>query len=158
MTLPLAPLATIAAAAPPAPPIGVREIATIVLMAAGLFFSLTASIGVLRFPDLYTRMQAATKAGTLGVALMLAAAGVYFADTSVAALASVIILFFLLTAPIASHLIARAAYFVDVQRWDQTIQDDLIGCYDWDTHTLYQTPEGNTGRTERPPFDADPAD
>lgn len=48
------------------------------LMFIGSFFALVASIGLLRMPDLFMRLSAATKAATLGVALVLAAVALYF--------------------------------------------------------------------------------
>ena len=63
------------------------------LLVAGSAFALTAAIGINRFPDLFTRMHAASKAGTVGSSLLRLAAGA----------------FLILTAPVAAHLLARAA-------------------------------------------------
>lgn len=79
------------------------------LLVLGALFALVAAIGVLRLPDLYTRMHAAAKAGTLGSGLMLLAIAITAFDVSVALRALVAILFFLLTAPLSAHLLARAA-------------------------------------------------
>ena len=127
-----------------------QQYATAGLLLTGAGFTLLAAIGLTRLPDLYTRMQAAAKAGTLGMACLILSAATYHGTTGVIALAVLIILFLFLTAPIGSHLIGRSAYFVDVPRWEGTSRDDLTGCYDWDTHKLYPNPESNTGRTERP--------
>jgi len=59
----------------------------------------------------------------------------------VAAEAGLIVLFLFLTAPIASHLIARAAYFVGVQQWEGSIVDEIQQCYNPETHEL-RVPEG----------------
>lgn len=126
----------------------VREWITLALIAVGIFLNIVAAIGVTRLPDLYCRMQAASKAGTLGVALLVLAVAVYFNTVTFWTLGSTIVLFLFLTAPIASHLIARSAYFVDVPRWSGTRRDELRGCYDWDTHTLYSSPEEAQGQTE----------
>lgn len=73
------------------------------------FFALTASLGILRFPDLYTRMHAASKAGTLASGFALLAIA-FIADGLPIILRAIAgILFFLLTAPISAHLLARAA-------------------------------------------------
>lgn len=112
--------------------------------ALGMFFTLVSAIGILRMPDLYTRMQAAAKAGTLGVALTVASVGVYYPELTYIALAAVIVLFIFLTAPIASHLIGRAAYFVGVPKWDGHTRDDLAGCYDPESHELLNKPQHET--------------
>jgi multicomponent Na+:H+ antiporter subunit G len=84
-------------------------IVTAVLLLAGAFFALVAAIGILRLPDLYTRMHAASKAGTAGSGLLLLAIAIRSgeADTWVKCLLAV--LFFFLTAPVSAHLLAKAA-------------------------------------------------
>ena len=113
--------------------------AAMTIAALGMFFTLVSTIGIVRMPDVYTRMQAAAKAGTLGVALTIMAVPVYFGGLTTTMLGAVIVLFVFLTAPIASHLIGRAAYFLDVPRWEGMKRDDVAGCYDWETHDLYPT-------------------
>jgi multicomponent Na+:H+ antiporter subunit G len=80
------------------------------LVLTGSAFAAIAALGVLRMPDLLTRMHAATKAGALGATLVLAAVAVSFADGSITVRALATIVFLLLTAPIASHVLGRAAY------------------------------------------------
>lgn len=75
----------------------------------GGFFTLIAAAGLIRLPDVFIRMHASTKAGTLGSSLTLLAAALYFAETSVTIKALIGIFFLMLTAPIAAHLIGRAA-------------------------------------------------
>jgi multicomponent Na+:H+ antiporter subunit G len=83
-------------------------------------------LGVLRLPDLLMRMHAATKAGTLGAGLLLVAVAVSAPETSVMARALATFVFLLLTAPIAAHLIARAAYHTgEATLWDRTCVDEL---------------------------------
>lgn len=96
---------------------------TVALIALGAFFATLAGVGIIRMPDLYTRMQSATKAGTLGVACLAAAAATHFRTNSVIIEASLVILFLFATAPIASHLIARAAYVAGTPLWDRTSRD-----------------------------------
>jgi multicomponent Na+:H+ antiporter subunit G len=100
------------------------------LVAAGLVlvggvFMLLAGIGVVRMPDLFTRMQAATKGATLGAGCLLLAVAVHFRNLDVSARAVLVIVFVLLTAPVAAHLIARAAYAVGVPMWTGTLRDEL---------------------------------
>jgi len=85
------------------------EVLAAILILIGSLFSLIAAIGVIRLPDVLTRMHASTKAGTLGATLILIAAAIMFGDTSSTAKVIVAILFLLLTAPIAAHMIGRAS-------------------------------------------------
>jgi len=98
---------------------------TMILMTIGALFIVVASLGVLRLPDLYMRMSAATKATTLGVGCLLTAAAVHFADLTVTSRAAAVILFVLSTAPVAAHMIGRAAYFSGVPLWERTVVDEL---------------------------------
>ncbi len=75
----------------------------------GGFFTLIAGAGLIKLPDVFIRMHASTKAGTLGSSLTLLAAALFFADTSVSIKALIGVFFLMLTAPIAAHLIGRAA-------------------------------------------------
>jgi multicomponent Na+:H+ antiporter subunit G len=65
---------------------------------------------MLRLPDTLIRMHAATKAGTLGAGFILAAEAVIAAELGTTLKAIATIVFLLLTAPVAAHLIGRAAY------------------------------------------------
>jgi len=97
-----------------------------VLLLAGALFVLIAALGIVRLPDLLMRMHAATKAGTLGAGLLLVAVAVSAPETSVMARAIATFVFLLLTAPIAAHLIARAAYHTgEATLWDRTAVDEL---------------------------------
>lgn len=112
------------------------------LLVAGAAFLLLAAIGVVRMPDLFMRMQAAAKASTLGVTFMILAAGVYFGDLAITTRVLLVIAFLFLTAPVAAHVIARAAYFVGVPLWEHTVVDELRGHYDRTTHRLTDQPTG----------------
>jgi CPA2 family monovalent cation:H+ antiporter-2 len=113
-----------------------NEILSSVLMLIGATFALLAGAGVVRMPDLFTRMQAATKASTLGIGCIILAVAVHFGELGITTRALATIIFVILTAPVAAHMIARAAYFVGVPLWDQTIIDELHGHYDRRTHKL----------------------
>lgn len=95
------------------------------LLVVGAFFMLLAGLGVLRLPDLFMRLQAATKASTLGVGCMLLGVAIHFQDLAVTARAVLVVAFFFLTAPVGAHVIARAAYAVGVPLWKGTIVDEL---------------------------------
>ena len=105
------------------------EIVTGVLLLAGGLFVLISAIGVLRLPDVWMRLHAATKAGTLGAGLVLLAAALYFGSLAVAVKATVVFLFLLLTAPVAGHVLGRAAYVDGATKWSQTGLDELEGKY-----------------------------
>ena len=113
---------------------------TVLLVLIGGFFSVLAAVGLLRMPDVYTRMQAATKAGTLGVGCMVLAVATHFVTLDVVLESLLVIVMLFITAPIASHLIARAAYFVGSPLWDGTAYDEMRGCYDADSHMLHNCP------------------
>ena len=100
------------------------DVATGILWMVGSSFAFLAALGVLRMPDVFTRMQASTKASTLGLACLLIGAGLQLAD-----LGSIIRLlsigaFTLVTTPVSAHLIARAAYRADIPLWDGTVLDE----------------------------------
>ncbi len=103
------------------------EIATSVLLIAGALFAVAAAVGVLRLPDVLIRMHASTKAGTLGCGLILVAAAVHFGETGIVARAIAAIVFLMLTAPIAAHMIGRAAYRTGVPLWSGMVTDELAG-------------------------------
>jgi multicomponent Na+:H+ antiporter subunit G len=106
------------------------------VMLSGSALLLLAALGILRMRDVYTRMQAGTKASTLGIVLLLLSLAIRFAAVDVTVLALAGIAFFFLTTPIAAHMISRAAYFVGVPLWDRTVIDELKGHYDPRTHEL----------------------
>lgn len=102
----------------------------------GAALMLLASIGIIRLPDLPTRMHATTKSGALGTSLIMIAVALAFMETAVVARALAIISFIILTAPVAAHVIGRAGYFVGVPLWEGTIKDELKENYDPETHHL----------------------
>jgi len=100
------------------------------LLFAGAVFTLLAAVGLLRMPDLLTRMHATAKAGTLGSGLMLLAAAVHYGETGLASRAIAAVVFIALTTPVAAHMIGRAAYLLGVKLWEGTVTDGLAGRYD----------------------------
>ncbi|WP_283176165.1 monovalent cation/H(+) antiporter subunit G [Gemmobacter sp. 24YEA27] len=85
------------------------EVITGVLALAAGVFAVIAALGVLRFPDVLTRMHAASKVGAFAGSLALLAAAIGFGTTGAVVKALVAILFLFVTAPIAAHLIGRAS-------------------------------------------------
>lgn len=80
----------------------------------GAAFMFVAALGVVRLPDLYTRMQAVTKATTVGVVVVMCGVAVAHYDASVTVRSVLVAGFFLLTAPVAAHAIARSAHTREV--------------------------------------------
>ena len=95
------------------------------LLIIGSIFCLVAAVGMLRLPDTLIRMHAATKAGTLGAGFILAAEAVVAAELGTTLKAIAAIVFLLLTAPVAAHLIGRAAYLQGIRLFDKTWTDEL---------------------------------
>jgi len=106
-----------------------NEIITAVLLVLGSLFSFVAALGMLRLPDTVIRMHAATKAGTLGAGLILIGEAFFYAELGITLRALAAIAFLLLTAPVAAHLIGRAAYYSNVKLWDKTWIDELAERY-----------------------------
>ena len=106
----------------------IREILTVIFLVLGGVLTLVAAVGVLRMPDLFLRMHAATKAGTVGVSSIAIGIMIHFGTLTVISRGVLVIAFFLLTAPVAAHMIARAAYRSGVSLWLLTRIDE------WKTH------------------------
>ncbi|MFH1027245.1 MAG: monovalent cation/H(+) antiporter subunit G [Pseudomonadota bacterium] len=111
-----------------------RDTLIAILLGCGTFFALVAAIGVVRFPDIYMRLSAASKASTLGTSFILAAAALFFDSASVAGKAVAIIAFTLLTAPVAAHMLGRAAYFSGEPLWKKSVRDELGASGTWFRH------------------------
>ncbi|MEO0677155.1 MAG: monovalent cation/H(+) antiporter subunit G [Pseudomonadota bacterium] len=90
------------------------------LVLIGGILSVLAGVGIVRLPDVFIRMHAATKVGTLASMLILAGAAVYFGDAEVVVRCILIVFFLLLTAPIAAHMIGRAALRLGIVPWGET--------------------------------------
>lgn len=86
---------------------------------------LLAAVGLLRLPDVYLRMSAASKAATLGASLLLLGAAFHFGTPAVAGRALVIAAFLFLTAPLAAHAVGRAAHRRGCPLWEGTTADEL---------------------------------
>jgi multicomponent Na+:H+ antiporter subunit G len=102
----------------------VTDALTAVMWMAGSMFALLAAVGVLRMPDVFTRMQASTKASTLGLGCLLTGAALQLGDFPSFIRVASIGAFILLTTSVAAHVIARASYLADVPLWDGTVLDE----------------------------------
>lgn len=109
----------------------ITEWITILLALLGAVLLLIAGIGLVRMPDLFLRMSAATKAATLGAASLLVAAALHFGELSLIAQVTATIFFLTLTAPVGAHIIARAGYRKDrAPLYSGTSIDELRSYYD----------------------------
>ena len=106
-----------------------NEIIIATMLVVGAFFMFVAGLGIIRMPDLFMRMSCSTKAGTIGIGVVLLSLALYFADISLAARAVATIAFVFLTAPVSSHRIGRIAYLVGVPLWSKTFKDELQNVY-----------------------------
>lgn len=91
----------------------------------GSALALVAAIGMVRFPDLLTRMHSATKPQVLGLFLVLLGVSLALRDRTSTGLLALVAVFQLATAPIASHMVARASVRSGQLRADLLIVDEL---------------------------------
>lgn len=97
------------------------------LLVSGAVIALIAAIGVARLPDAFLRMHAATKAGVVGAGFILLGAGVAFGTGEAWLRVGLIVAFLLVTVPIASHALGRAAYIGGAPLWQRSGEDELAG-------------------------------
>jgi len=100
------------------------DIIAVVIAALGTGLILVAGLGMVRMPDLLTRMHASSKAGTLGATLILLAVAITIPGTAVTMRVVLIVLFLFITAPLAAHMIARAAYRSGTPLSKETVLDE----------------------------------
>lgn len=105
----------------------VIETIVALLLLIGTTLALLSAIGILRLPDIYTRSHAGTKSATLGVLCTLLGTFIFFAgmENFVSVRLILGILFVFLTAPVAGHLMCRAAYRSGVPLSNRSVRDEL---------------------------------
>lgn len=102
-----------------------RQAVVIVLCVIGLFFSLSGAVGILRMPDVYTRIQCSSKTITMGALPMLTALTVAMGPLTAYGGRALFVAFLLLVLnPAASHALARAAYKTGVPMWSGSVADE----------------------------------
>jgi multicomponent Na+:H+ antiporter subunit G len=94
-----------------------------IITLAGAIFLFLGSLGILRMPDVYTRMQAGTKATTLGSILFFI--GILFSGCQGSGKIIILILFIIFTNPVSSHALARAVHNVGGKQSDKSVIDQL---------------------------------
>lgn len=93
------------------------DIVSATLLLSGTFFFITATLGLLRFPDIYTRLHAAAKGDTLGAGLILLGLAIQAGFRIEAIKILIMVCFMFLTSPVAAHAISRAVYFTGIKPW-----------------------------------------
>lgn len=116
---------------------------------SGAALGFLSAVGVLRMPDVYMRLQVASKASSLGIALLMVGVAIHFDAISVTIRALLVVVFLFLTAPVGAHIIGRAAYLAGAPLSTETELDELAGAYDVRT--------GRLGRGEDEAADRDRA-
>ncbi|NRA86219.1 MAG: monovalent cation/H(+) antiporter subunit G [Rhizobiales bacterium] len=106
------------------------------LIICGALLCLIGALGVLRFQDVYVRMHAASKAGTLGAGLLLIAVAVASAELGLITRSLAGVVFLVLTTPVSAHLLARASIIAGVKTCNETEINLLEGKYDKKKQTL----------------------
>lgn len=125
------------------------------LLLAGSLFMLIAALGIVRLPDLLTRMHASTKGASLGVMLLMAGVALHFLEEVVFARTIAITFFVLMTAPVAAHAIGRAGYFVGIELWKGTLKDELRPNYNPLSHRLHSGLKKTAKETDLKTHNAD---
>jgi len=97
----------------------------IFFLISGLFFMLAGAIGVVRLPDCYHRLHAASKCSTLGLLGLVLAAMLHIGTLAVVTKGSAVILFAFVATPVGSHLLAKAAHRDKAPKWHGTLSDEL---------------------------------
>src|SRR4051794_16145551 len=103
----------------------VADVVAAVCLVIGALLTLIAAIGILRFPDVLTRMHSATKPQVLGLLLVLVGLGLRLRDPGAIGLLALVALFQLVTSPIASHMVGRASIRAGQMRQDLLVVDEL---------------------------------
>ncbi|HWK91405.1 MAG TPA: monovalent cation/H(+) antiporter subunit G [Luteimicrobium sp.] len=134
---------------------GVADVVAAICMLLGAFLAFAAGIGIVRFPDLLARMHAATKPQVLGLILMLVAVGLRVHVWSVVGMLVLVVVFQLLTAPVAAHMVGRAGFRTGKVPHEDLVVDDLT---DDQEAALAEEDVAEAAEEERPPSDASPSD
>jgi multicomponent Na+:H+ antiporter subunit G len=103
----------------------VLDVVSSALLLGGVALAVVAGIGLLRFPDVFSRMHAATKPATLGLLMVCLGAVLVVEDGSHRTKLVLVAVFQFLTAPVAAHMIGRAAYRAGQGDLDDLVVDDL---------------------------------
>jgi multicomponent Na+:H+ antiporter subunit G len=103
----------------------VADVVSMVLLLGGAFLTFAAGVGVLRFPDLLSRMHAGTKPQVLGLMLVLGGLALRLRSGGAVWALLLVVVFQLLTAPVGAHMVGRAGYRTGKVREDLLVVDEL---------------------------------
>ena len=103
----------------------VADVVAAVCFLAGSLLALVAAIALLRFPDLLARMHAATKPQVLGLVLMTTGLALHLRRADVLGLLLLLVIFQMITSPVAAHMVGRAGYRTGRIREDLLVRDEL---------------------------------
>ena len=103
----------------------VADVASAVCLLGGAFLAFAAGVGVLRFPDLLSRMHAGTKPQVLGLVLVLLGLALRLRSGGAVWALALVAVFQMLTAPVAAHMVGRAGYRTRKIRDDLLVVDEL---------------------------------
>jgi multicomponent Na+:H+ antiporter subunit G len=102
-----------------------KEFIAILLCGIGLFFAVSGTVGIIRMPDVYSRIQCSSKTVTMGALPVLVALVVAEGPVSTyGSRALLVVVLLLIVNPAASHAIARAAYKSGVPMWRAAVRDE----------------------------------
>ena len=94
-----------------------------IIIGIGVAFDLCGTVGLVRLPDVYNRLQAATKCVTLGTCLILIGAAVVNGTGVMISRAVICAVFVLLTSPVGAHALARGSHLAGVRLWQESVMD-----------------------------------
>ncbi len=100
-----------------------NNIIGLIFISLGLAFDLFGCLGLVRLPDVYNRLQAATKCVTLGTCSILFGTFIIVGFTSAGMKCLLCIVFLMLTSPVAAHAVARGAHRAGIKLWEGSAVD-----------------------------------
>lgn len=100
-----------------------KEVISLLLILLGVLFDLSGCIGLVRLPDVYNRIQAATKCVVLGTTLILVGGMVWLASPQAVLKGLLCIVFIVITSATAAHALGRAAHLSGVELWEHSVVD-----------------------------------
>ncbi|MBX9246530.1 monovalent cation/H(+) antiporter subunit G [Actinotalea ferrariae] len=103
----------------------VADVLSALCLLGGAFLAFAAGVGLVRFPDLLARMHTAAKPQVLGLILLMTGLGLRLRDGHVVWMLVLVVLFQMLTSPVAAHMVARAGYRTGKVRKELLVVDEL---------------------------------
>jgi multicomponent Na+:H+ antiporter subunit G len=100
-----------------------NELIGFICFGIGLFFNFFGCVGLIRFPDIYNRLQAGTKCVTFGTIFILIGVLIISGFNAIGVKAILCLIIILLTSPTAAHAISKGAYLSGVKLWKESVID-----------------------------------